>query len=345
MSGFEKRKMEAYCGDLEQLFSIREQVLMEGKAKGTRAYHMRNGQGLELMALPDKSFTIPELYFKGVNVGFLSKSGICAPEFYQEEGVRGFLRNFEAGFLTICGLTYMGAPFEEDGQKYGLHGAISNAPAQHTYSRIVWEKEVPWIEFGGVIREAHLFGPNLRLHRKFRISTVENKILITDTVENLAFEKSPLMLLYHFNFGYPMLDESCKIYSNMDLIKARDKENEEKIAESSQFCPPIKGFKEEVFMRYCTDENEEIGKVSLHNENKNMAVSILFNLDELPVLNIWKNPRAGDYTLGLEPGTCHVGGKKKVEADKQLPWIEAGETKEMKIEIQFQENVIVNDLK
>ena len=31
---------------------------------------------------------------------------------------------------------------------------------------------------------------------------------------------------------------------------------------------------------------------------------------QLPVLNQWKSPRAGDYVLGMEPGTGHVGGMK-----------------------------------
>lgn len=126
MKKLSKRELEAYCGDLSQVFGIQECVLQGGKAKDTKAYVVNNGCGLEMTVLADKCFAIPRLTFQGKNVGFVSKTGICAPEFFQEEGTRGFLRNFEAGFLTTCGLTYMGTPGVEDGQANGLHGVISN---------------------------------------------------------------------------------------------------------------------------------------------------------------------------------------------------------------------------
>lgn len=103
MKNLSKRELEAYCGDLSQAFGIQECVLEGGKAKGTKAYIVNNGCGLEMTVLADKCFAIPKMSFKGDNVGFISKTGICAPEFFQEEGTRGFLRNFEAGFLTTCG--------------------------------------------------------------------------------------------------------------------------------------------------------------------------------------------------------------------------------------------------
>ena len=131
-SGFmDKRELESYCGDLAQVFGIEECVLEDGKARGTRGYLLDNGCGLEMIVLRDKCFTIPKLKFKGVNIGLITKAGICGPWFYQEDGTRGFLRNFEGGFLTTCGLTYMGTPGEENGNKNGLHGVISNTPMEH----------------------------------------------------------------------------------------------------------------------------------------------------------------------------------------------------------------------
>jgi len=124
----EKRKLEKYCGDVSQIYDLRHCILQDGRSKGTHAILADNGSGLELMLLPDKCLGIPKLKYGGLNIGFMCKNGISAPEFYQEEGTRGFLRNFEAGFLTTCGLTYFGSPCEVDGQRYGLHGAIANTP-------------------------------------------------------------------------------------------------------------------------------------------------------------------------------------------------------------------------
>lgn len=343
MQQLSKRQIDEYCGDMSQLFGIRECIMQEGKSKGTRALHIRNGQGLEMTVLPDKCFAVPELFFQGINIGFISKAGICAPEFFQEEGTRGFLRNFEAGFLTTCGLTYMGTPGIEEGQANGLHGVISNTPAEHIFSGIKWEKECPWIEFGGEVREAHLFGPNLKLLRKVRISTCENKMWICDSVDNHGFEKSPLMLLYHFNIGYPMLDESCLIYSNMNQIVCREAYTKEQISCCNKFQKPEEGYEEEVYFRTAEDEEEKEGFVMIHNENHCIAVLLKFFLDELPVLNQWKCPRAGDYAMGLEPGTCHVGGRIRAKAEQQLEFINAGEHKEFHLEIEFIDSRLQNE--
>lgn len=334
MNKLSKRDMEAYCGDASQLFYIRKCRLEEGKAKGTSALQIRNGQGLDMLVLPDKCFAIPEMNFQGVNVGFISKTGICGPEFYQEEGTRGFLRNFEAGFLTTCGLTYMGTPGVEDGQPYGLHGIISNTPAEHVNHGVYWKDGEAVIRFGGEAREGHLFGPNMRISREFEVSTTENKLWIRDQVENLAFERAPLMLLYHFNIGYPMLDESCHLYTNFGEIGSRDGLPEEKIARSHEFQKPEVGFEEEVF--FCTmKEPKKDGFVLLHNPGLEKAVVFKFDPKELPILNEWKSPRAGDYALGLEPATAHVGGRIRVEKEGTLQYLEAGESRHFEIEVEF----------
>ena len=334
MKQLSKREIESYCGDQAQLFHIRACTLEEGKSKNMKAYQVDNGMGLEFLVLPDKSFAIPQLKFQGVNVGFICKAGISAPEFYQEEGTRGFLRNFEAGFLTTCGLTYMGTPGVEDGQANGLHGIISNTPAEHTYSRIEWEDDEAFITFGGESREAHLFGPNMVIDRQFKISTTENKILIHDVVTNKAFEDSPLMLLYHFNMGYPMLDGCSKTYSNMEQIGSRDGLSQEVCDNIDNFQEPTVGFEEEVFFR-TTKEDTDKGYVVLHNPELEKAVVIKFDPKHLPILNQWKSPRAGDYALGLEPGTAHVGGRIRAKEEGILRYLGAGQSEVFDLEIEF----------
>lgn len=343
MKNLSRRELEAYCGDLSQVFGIQECELQGGKAKGARACQINNGKGLEMTVLTDKCFAIPKLSFQGINVGFLSKTGICAPEFYQEEGTRGFLRNFEAGFLTTCGLTYMGTPGVEDGQANGLHGVISNTPVEHASSRIEWEGETAWMILSGHAREGHLFGPNLEIQREIRVNNRENKLWIYDKVINHGFEKAPLMLLYHFNMGYPMLDGSCRIYSNFDKVEARDEHSALGIAKCDTFLDPVVGYEEEVFFKTMSDKTVKNGYVLVHNQNLQKAVGIRFNPQELPVLNQWKSPRAGDYALGLEPGTAHVGGRIRALEDKTLQYIGAGETREFHIEAEFIDCITEND--
>ena len=94
---FNKRQMLKYVGDFSQVFGIKEYVLMSGKAKGVKAFDVKTGSGLEFTILADRCLDISELSFNGINCGYVSKTGIVAPEYYEENGV-GFLRSFAAGF-------------------------------------------------------------------------------------------------------------------------------------------------------------------------------------------------------------------------------------------------------
>lgn len=331
----DKRKLEAYCGDLSQLFGIQECVLSGGKAKGTKSYMVNNGSGLNLLVLADKCFNISHLFFKGTNIGFVSKTGICGPEFFQEEGTRGFLRNFEAGFLTTCGLTYMGTPSEVNGQKNGLHGIISNTPMENASAEVNWEDGNPYICLTGTAREGYLFGPNLRIHKKIRIPVGVNRLEIHDQVENVGFEESPLMLLYHFNYGYPFLDENSNIYCNYDKITPRDESSARRADNLDSFEKPIPGFEEIVVFRVMSDPEKETGRTLVYNPKLGIGVSMTINTKQLPILNQWKSPRAGDYALGMEPGTGHVGGLVNTEKDGLLMKIQPGEIKNFDIIIDF----------
>ncbi|MDD3337703.1 MAG: aldose 1-epimerase family protein [Lachnospiraceae bacterium] len=343
MRTLSKREIEAYCGDYSQLLGVREVVFQEGKAKGTRAYEIKNGRDLQMTILADKCFAIPEMTFQGINAGFICKTGICGPEFYQEEGTRGFLRNFEAGFLTTCGLTYMGTPGEENGQKNGLHGPVSNTPMEHVSSHVEWKDDMAWITVTGQAREGHLFGPNMVIQKKITLNNMENKIWISDVVTNQDFEPAPLMLLYHFNMGYPMLDESCRIYTDFDQIETRDEASKKGLDTCTTFQKPMDGYEEEVFFRTMSDKERDEAYVLIHNQNLDMGVLIRFNPQVLPVLNQWSSPRSGDYALGIEPGTCHVGGRIRAREEGRLLFLEPNESRKFELEIEFIDHLTTNE--
>lgn len=102
---FELRK---YAGNLDSLFGYKDYTFNDGPARGMRAFDLRNGTGLDLTVVADRGLDIASMRFKGVNIGFDSKVGLRSPALYVEDGVRGFLKQFNAGMLTTCGITYAG---------------------------------------------------------------------------------------------------------------------------------------------------------------------------------------------------------------------------------------------
>ena len=335
-----KREMEAYCGDTKQIFGIQECRLEGGKATGTKAFHVRNGKGIETLILADKCLGIGQLFFKGTNIGFLSKAGIVAPQFFSEEGTRGFLRTFEAGFLTTCGLSYMGQPSEVNGQKNGLHGVISNIPVESLSSDVVWSENGDAVMLlTGKASEGYLFGPNLEIRKTILIHTEQNRLEIHDRVDNKGFSESPLMLLYHINFGYPMLDENVQIYNNYDLLTAReDPASLQGIDKLSVFEKPVPGADEIVGYWRKDPSSSKEGKILVHNPVLGLAVEITVDTKQLPILNQWRSVAAGDYALGLEPGTSHVGGYTAAAKDGLLMMIGAGESRFFDIIVDFHDD-------
>ena len=146
-----------------------------------RLLEVRNGKGLEFTVSADRCADIARLRFRGENYGFFSVNGYVAPSYYDDKEA-GWLKNFTAGFLTTCGLLAVGSPCVDQGEALPLHGAVDNIPAE----RVLWD-----------MRHAQIFSTKLLLTRTITCSRRKNEVTVSDTVENIGSETSPLMLLYH----------------------------------------------------------------------------------------------------------------------------------------------------
>ena len=76
----------------------------------------------------------------------------------------------------------------------------------------------------GEMREAELFGENMVFQRKITTSWPGKEILIEDTIENQGFREETAMLLYHFNVGYPLLEENARIVIPTKKVIPRDEQ-------------------------------------------------------------------------------------------------------------------------
>jgi hypothetical protein len=331
---FDKRKMLKYVGDLSQLFGIKEYTLSAGKAKGVKAFDVNNGSGLEFTILSDRCLDIAGLSFNATNCSYLSKTGIVGPEYYNESGT-GFLRSFYGGFLTTCGLRNVGNSCEDNSESFGLHGRISNTPAEEVCAVTGWEDGIPVMNISGSMREARLFGENLVLHRKISCKYGENKILIQNKVENLGFRKEPLMLLFHFNFGYPLLDENAELITSTAELKPRDPEAQKGAGNYFVFQEPTAGYSEQVFYHSLKTDNHQNTSVALINKKIELGVALHFNKKQLLNFTQWKQMGEGEYVLGMEPCNCFVGGRSDASKNETLEYLDPGETRVFDLTVEF----------
>lgn len=255
-----------YIGNRNQLFSVKNYIMTDGKANNTRAIDVINGKGLFMTILPDRCMDIYQLIYKDTNISYITSAGAVHPSYYDNRKLE-FLRSFYAGFLTTCGLETICGPSEDNGEELGLHGRISNTPADNFYYTVNEGTEggEPEIIVTGIMTEARLFGDKYTLTRQIKIYTGENKFEIRDVVKNTGFKKSPHMILYHINYGYPFLDENIEI--NIPSVKSAPyDENAAKDSDKWNIFPvPQKDMEEQCYDHKLKTDRQGYAQYSLYN--------------------------------------------------------------------------------
>jgi len=159
-----KEELLQRVGDIDQLGYLRLDQSLQGPSKGVRRASFRTAEGLTFAVSLDRGMDIPYAYYRGRPLCWRSPVPERAPSYY-EPGGDGWLRSFFGGALTTCGLTHFGPPAEEDGEGHGLHGRISNVPADEVAPHSRWRGDRYLLSVRGKMRQAKVFGENLSLTR------------------------------------------------------------------------------------------------------------------------------------------------------------------------------------
>ena len=323
---YPKTELRRRVGDMTQLAGALPFVYSEGKATGTQAIEVRNGSGLRFVVLPGRGMDIAWAELGGVNVSYISKTGIVNACHYDE---RDFLRSFSAGLLTTCGLSYMGAPCVDEGVQLGTHGRIANTPAYDLSITQEWQGDDYVICVRGKVRESTVFGEDLVLTRSITTAMGDNRICIHDEIENVGFSPAPLMVLYHFNFGFPLVDEDSVLTTNCTNVRPRDAAAVPGLGECCRFSAPVQNYSEQAFYR----DAEGRSFARLENPDIGVAAELRFDGSQLPYLVEWKQMGEQEYAVGLEPATNPPCGRAAARAEGTLLYLQPQQIRAHDIEV------------
>ncbi len=332
-----KQEITKRVGDMSQLADARLCELESGRGRGVRAVELKTGSGLNATILPDRGMDIAWAEYKGVPLAYISKAGVCSPWLFEEPGF-GFMRNFTCGLLTTCGIANMGAVCTDQGKDYGLHGRISNIPAEDIGISKEWEGDDYVIRIRGKVRESAMFGENFTLTREISTKLGDTKITLHDTIENCSFQRQPYMILYHYNFGFPLVSATTKVYHSEGVVSPRDETARSGFDSYDTLQTPVPGFSEHCFNISMKDNRDDMLYACLFNRELNMGAYIRYRKNDLDYLNEWKQMGEGDYVFGWEPSNCLPEGREKARSNNRLPYLEPGETREYRFEIGVLEN-------
>jgi len=338
-----RRELEARVGRLEQMGGIRRFKLMEGTEAGVELIQVRTGAGLTYYVSPLRCLDISLTEFGGVPISWQAPNGDVHPAHYRAEGLE-WLRTAVGGLLMTCGLRQVGSPGKDPGELLGLHGRIHHTPARQVAAQGTWRGDEYEMMISGIIEETRIFGEYLRLTREIRSRLGENVISIQDKVENIDFEPSPLMLLYHFNFGFPLMSEKTEILFSSRRVVPREAETP--LDGFAGWQAPAIGYQERVYyheniMKSSNREGWATAVIQnpkfplVDNRICDLSVRLSWATENLPRLVQWKMPGAGVHVLGIEPANCYVEGRAKERERGTLVSLEPGQSLsyELKLEI------------
>ncbi len=326
-----RRELEARIGRVEQIGGVRRQTWSEGPEAGVEHVRVRTGAGLSYTVVPGRGLDITSAAFGGVPLCWQSANGEAHPAFYDASGAE-WLRTAAGGLLMTCGLTHVGSPGEEEGQILPLHGRAHHLPARQVAAVGRWIGDEYEMTVSGVIEETAIFRESLRLTRQIASRLGENRIALRDTVENLGFEPVPHMILYHFNFGFPLLSEETEVRFPSRRVIPREPETP--LEGYDRWQAPQPGYRERVY--YHEDLTVDSGgRASATVRNPRfplpgggacaLSVRLTWATDTLPRLVEWKMPGAGVHVLGIEPANCYVEGRAAERQRGTLRTLQPGE--------------------
>ncbi|BDV31443.1 aldose 1-epimerase family protein [Microbacterium terricola] len=333
-------------GDLAAFAGVQEVVLKNGREEGVRALILRNAVGLEIEVLIDRAFDLGGARFRGVPFGWRSGNGFRHPGLHESDAEDGlsWLRALD-GLLVTGGLDHALFGGEYDATHYayppkqtvrhGLHGRLTAIPAR------LLRVEEDWQESGGTLRvvgeviQATSFGEHLRLTRTIEIDMFGATVRVRDVVDNLGFEPTPHMFLYHLNIGYPFVDEGTVLVAPItEHIWASESTMQQGVTYDT-LPAPVDGFVEQVWEHGLVAGTDGRHRVALHASDGARGIEVSWDAAAQPYFFEWQNLRAGQYAVGLEPSSTPVTGESAARENGSLTWLAHGESRSYDMTIQL----------
>lgn len=323
-------------GNLDQIAGVRLVTYADGPARPIRAAQFHTGTGLCFTVALDRCLDISEASFHGRSLCWRSTTGDVAPAYYEAEDAR-WLRGFAGGLLTTCGLMNVGSPTAESWRTgLGVHGRIGNTPASDVSVTRAWRGGEYVLAVSGVMRETRVFGENLVLRRTVSTALGSNRIRVEDELVNEGFTGQSYQLLYHCNFGWPVVSPGGEVLAPSAYMAPRDEAASDGREDWNLLDAPTPGYAEKVYYHQMRPDADGRVTCAILNSCDDLlkGAALTYDARTLPRFAQWKQMGEQDYVLGLEPSTCSVEGREKDAALGILHVLEAGGSRQFSLEFE-----------
>ncbi|HKD35833.1 MAG TPA: DUF4432 family protein, partial [Pirellulales bacterium] len=206
--------------DSATAWSVKRFALHGGKQEGCELIVLDNGK-LKITVIPTRGMSVLDVTSGEMRLGWNSPvKQIVHPQFMRLEsrGGLGWLEGFNE-WMVRCGLEYAGHPGQDEfvnnvGEKatmeLTLHGKIGNIPASEV--SVTVDSQAPHrIRVKGTVFEQAFYGPKLELATEISTEPGSDSYRIEDRVTNHGAFEQEYQLIYHCNFGPPLLEKGSRV--------------------------------------------------------------------------------------------------------------------------------------
>ncbi|WP_454878115.1 aldose 1-epimerase family protein [Serratia inhibens] len=314
-------------------FSLQQQVLHGGKQEGSKVITLSSA-GLTIALSPTRGMNILNVKGSDVRLGWDSPvTEVVNPAYINLDSRNGlgWLDGFNE-MMVRCGFEWTGHPGVDNGTLYTLHGRAGNTPASKVVIEIA-EKAPYEVRIRGLLKENTFKKSNLETWTELRYIPGSQSFSIHDRVTNRADYPRDYEIIYHSNFGKPLLEEGAVFSAPIKEISPFNDYAKAGLKDWATYQGPTKGFDEMVFniLPYADAQGKTLAM--LHNRSGDRGVAIGFDTHQLPLLTLWKNTdteRQG-YVTGIEPGTNYAYPVKIEREQGRIKQLQPGQSADFEL--------------
>ena len=294
--------------DLPVAFSIRKRTLHGGRQEGSTLIEI-DTDAMSVTLIPTRGMSLLDAQSGDVALGWTSPvDEIVHPAFInlEQRGGLGWLDGFNE-LMVRCGFEWTGHACEDEGKRYTLHGRSGNTPASTVVVQIA-RAHPHRISVHGLLKEKTFKFSDLEVWAGLSVVPGEARIEIHDRVTNLGDYAQDYQVIYHTNFGPPLLEPGAKVVAPVAEVSPFNDAAVAGLDDWATYAAPTPGFDEMVFncSAYADESDDRDATLAaLVNASETRGVAIRYSTRQLPALTLWKNTDTlkQGYVTGLEPGT------------------------------------------
>ncbi|HEY0791005.1 MAG TPA: aldose 1-epimerase family protein [Chthoniobacterales bacterium] len=322
---------------VDKPFSVSMRTLHGGRQEGVCVVDIDTG-AMKVSVVPTRGMNVLQAVVGDVRIGWNSPvQEVVNPAFLELNGRGGvgWLEGFNE-MVVRCGYEWVGHPGVDKGEFLPLHGLAANIPASKVVLSI--DEQPPYaIRLQGELKEQAFKKVNFVIATELLTEAGAQRFALHDTLTNQGDYPKEYEALYHSNFSTPLLDPGARFSAPVQQVSPFNERAASDQGDWQTYLPPTRDYDETVWnvVPY-GDENGDTLAV-LHNAGGDLGVSLAFNIQELPVLSLWKNTdtEAQGYVTGLEPGTSFAYNRSYQRALHRVPTIGPKEQRRFAITYTF----------